>query len=203
MRNVIGRKFIGLLATVCATLAILMTAMPSTAQQQGSDGASGEAEQVILKIKSDLGVVKISAYAAMIFAAVGGLLVFVYRRKRLTTYSKTAGAIVTVVLSLGLFSLFSFVLSSPEANTCVSAVLEIGNAAKDYDDVCRAERESAANAFGGASAYRSMFVSAGQGFIVPIGVTVLKFISHLSVLIASLLAFFILRPICEKSFAVI
>lgn len=173
---------------------------PTTAPAAAADSGLPVDAEAIIKIKSEFATVKLCAYVSVVLASLAGVMVCVYRRKRLTTFSKTSGAVTAAVLSMGLFALFSLMLSSPEGNACASAALEVGNAAKDYDDVCRAARESVANSFGLASAFRSMFISGGSGFIVPIGVGVVKALSYTSVLLASLLAFFMLRPVAEKLF---
>jgi len=199
-------------AEIVLVIIISVTAIVVNAQQTTSpppdgrppsvtdSGSPADTEQALIKIKSEFATVKLAAYIAMVLASLSGLVVFVYRRKRLMTFSKITGAITTAVLSLGLFALLSVSLSSSESSACASAALEVGTAAKDYDDVCRAARESAANSFGLASAFRSVFMSAGSDFIVPIGVGVLKLLSYISVLVASLLAFFISRPIAQQLF---
>lgn len=159
-----------------------------------------EASQAIAMIKSEFATIRLASYLAVAVALVVGLGVYVYRRRLLMTFSKTAGAVTAALLSLVLLALLSSVLSSLESAACASAVLEAGARATDYDDVCRSARESAANGFGFASGFRALFIAAGSGYIVPIGTGVLKFLTYLSVLLVTLISFFVVQPLAERLF---
>ena len=211
------RRFSGF--TAAAALAILLhmlfglvvgTASAQSSSPSAARNAAGvtqetaregdQASQVIATIKSEFATLKLASYLAGAVAVAAGLGVFLFRRRRLMTFSKTSGAVTVGILSLVLLALLSSVLSSSEGAACASAVLEVGAKATDYDDVCRAAREAAANGFGFASGFRAMFIAAGSGYIVPIGTGVLKFLTYFSVLLVALIAFFVVQPLAERLF---
>jgi hypothetical protein len=189
---------------------LVMSAAPpaAVAQQPSGESApagvsgtaarsgSGETDKALVDdLKSTAASLRASAYVAVAVSLVAGVGVFIYRRKRLMPLSRTAGALTTVVLALVLFALFSMIVVSPESAACASATLQKGDAGTDYDDACRIARESGANAFGFASAFRAIFI---EDAMVPIGAGMLKVLAYISVLLVSLLAFLIARPVAQK-----
>ena len=170
------------------------------AVQRTATPEADEVSEAIIRIKSEFATIELASYLSVIVASAVALGVFIYRRRRLMTFSKTSGAVTAVILSVGLFAILSSLLSSSESAACASAVLEVGAKATDYDDICRAAREASANAFGFASAFRAMFVPDGSGYIVPIGTAVLKFLTYFSVLLVALIVFFIVQPLAERIF---
>ncbi len=179
----------------CFVAALAVWSFDSFAQATAVDA---DAEQALIKIKSEFAALKLAAYSAVISAALIGLLVFFLRRRKLATYPRWWGLGATTVSSVAIFVLLATVLGSAEGKACASAALEVGNAAKDYDDICRAARESLANTFGFASLFRKVFVSAGSAYVVPIAVGIVNFLTYLSVVVAAMILFLIGRPFIEK-----
>lgn len=167
---------------------------------QASPGESDEGRQTIADIRSYSAAIRLASYLSVAVGLAVALAVFVYRRRRFMTFSKTWGAAAAVIVSIALFSISSSLLTSSAGAECASAALKTGAKAEEYDDICRTSREAATNAFGLTSAYRAMFVSDGSGYIVPVGAAVLKFLTYLSVLVTALIGFFILRPLAESLF---
>lgn len=190
-------------STMALAITLLVSLAPAPALAQAgapsNDPAAAEADAARLRvIRTEFATRKALAYMAFAVALASGLWVFIYRRRRLMPLSRTAGAVTSVLVSVVLFALLAKLFTSADAASCASALLEIGARATDYDDICRAARESAANAFGFSTIFRYLFVPADPQYIQPIGAAMLTVLTYLSIPLAALVAFFIARPLAER-----
>ena len=150
------------------------------------------------EIRGAMAAIRLASYIAVAIAVASGIWLFVYRRRRTLRHSKTAGALCAVLVAWVLFATLSAWLTTPQAASCASITIDPAAQTTDFEDVCRAARESAANSFGLASLYRALLVPEGGGQVTPIGAAVLKFLAYFGVLAVALVLFLALRPPAER-----
>lgn len=174
-------------------------AAAETARAASTAGANSSS---LSDIQSQFGALKLVAYVALGSGLVVGLLVFRKLRSGQIPLATTIGAACTAGVALLVFWLGSTFLLSADSAACGAALLETGSRAQLYDDLCREAREGAANAFGFVSAFRGLFLSAGEGFVVPVAGAMVKLLAHVSLLLTALVLYLLLRLVVLRGIRV-
>ena len=162
-----------------------------------TDQGTGDAALVVLK--SDFDLLKLLGLVGIAVSVALGLALYTYRHKRLMQYDALFGLLLTAILAPVLFFIFSQVALGAESSACFSAAIAAGAEAVPFDAACGSAREAAANMVGMKSLWRSvMGESVENGMVAPLGAVLVKFLMYLSVLLASVILYLVIRPVLKR-----
>lgn len=145
-------------------------------------------------IVSVFDTLKIYAWIVIVFFAFMGVLVYVYRRKRMLS-TKWIGFVVSIFAPI----LF-WVVSMLAMNNTTKVCWDITNISDPLMPPCAQGREALANIIYGKSMWTTIFPQQilEQGMAEPMAPIAIKFILVISLLVVTFALYFVLKVIAEK-----
>lgn len=169
-------------------------AVSASAADMAAPTAAPATDAALGAIRSEYDALLLLAYLSVAAAVSVGLGLYLRLRRRYIEFATLKGAACATLGALLLFWAASALVLSTDSKACGMAMLETGARLDDYDAVCQAAREHAANAFGLVSAVRLTVATAG----VPIAAGLVKSLALMSVPTAALLLFLLLQPLVRR-----
>lgn len=145
-------------------------------------------------IVSVFDTLKIYAWIIVVILALIGLVVYVYRRKRMLS-TKWIGFVVSISSPI-LFGVVSMLVMSSTTKVCWS----ITNISDPLMPPCAQGREALANIISGKSLWTTVFPQQilEQGMADPLAPSAIMFILVISLLVATFVIYFALKVMAEK-----
>lgn len=182
-------------AVVTAPDVAIQTPKPAPASASNSDSSEQDLQRVI----ADFKLLKILGYLAVGIAAVGGLVLYALRHRRIQKYDTLFAVLAATVLAPLLIYAASKTLST-DASACLGVALSGGADASVFGDVCRSARESVANLFGFKSLWSLIAgrsVESGTALALPAGLVAA--LTYLSATVMAPLLVILLKPLVKAS----
>ena len=130
-------------------------------------------------------------YVAAIVGMLVGLAVAVWRRRRLRGYPTRWGVGIAALSALLAYAVASTSLSTLQSQRGSTELLSSGDSATDYDKLCRAFRETPANAIGLVDVYRYAFRLERLDNVVPLTPWAVRLLAYGSAALLAITGFLV------------